>query len=302
MFVQAGSHRKKTNMREAKTRLELRQYTGRWRQNGQRIALVPTMGSLHAGHLALVKVARDQADRVVASIYVNPTQFGETEDLESYPRTLEADRSALEQAGCDLLFAPDTPTVFPFGFENAVTLGAAPDLASTLEGQFRPGHFDGVVTVVARLFNLVNPELALFGEKDYQQLLIIQRMVVDLSYDIDIQAVPTVRESSGLALSSRNNYLGKEQKAQGQCLYAVLRETAVDAIQTGVKLSLLETQADIQLKKHMLDVDYVAIRRACDLSVPQNGDQKLRILAAVRCGETRLIDNVKVDRACNNAS
>jgi pantoate--beta-alanine ligase len=153
-------------MLEAKTQQELRSCTRIWRQDGQRIALVPTMGNLHAGHLALARAARDLADRVVCSIYVNPTQFGQGEDIESYPRTLEADRTVLAQTGCDLLFAPDVQTVYPFGFENAVMLGAAPDLASRLEGRFRPGHFDGVVTVVARLFNLVSPDVAGFGEQD----------------------------------------------------------------------------------------------------------------------------------------
>ncbi len=300
MSARAGSRRKNTSMLEAKTRQELWKCTRSWRLNGQRIALVPTMGNLHAGHLALVKAARDQADRVVSSIYVNPTQFGEGEDIESYPRTLEADRIALAQAGCDLLFAPDVHTVYPFGFENAVMLGAAPDLASMLEGRFRPGHYDGVVTVVARLFNLVKPDVAVFGEKDYQQLLIIRRMVEDLGYDIHIHAVPTVRENSGLALSSRNSYLNGEQLARAQCLQAVLRETAERAAQAGVDLSLLENMAEIQLKKHKLGVDYVAIRRAMDLAVPGNNDQDLRLLAAVRCGNTRLIDNLKIIRACNN--
>jgi pantoate--beta-alanine ligase len=300
MSAPAGSRRKNTSMLEAKTRQELREYTRIWRQNGQRIALVPTMGNLHAGHLALVEAARDQADRIVSSIYVNPTQFGQGEDIESYPRTLEADRLALAQAGCDLLFAPDVQTVYPFGFENAVMLRAAPDIASLLDGRFRPGHFDGVVTVVARLFNLVKPDVAVFGEKDYQQLLIIQRMVEDLGYDIHIHAVPTVREHSGLALSSRNCYLDSEQLQRAQCLQAVLLDTAARAGQAGMDLSLLEDQANIQLKKHQLGVDYVAIRRANDLAAPVDSDQDLRLLAAVWCGKTRLIDNLKIDRTCNH--
>ena len=302
MSARVGSRRKNTSMLEAKTRQELREYTRSWRQNGQRIALVPTMGNLHAGHLALVKAARDLADRVVSSIYVNPTQFGEGEDIESYPRTLEADRAVLAQVSCDLLFAPDVHTVYPFGFENAFMLGAAPDLAATLEGQFRPGHYDGVVTVVARLFNLVSPDVAVFGEKDYQQLLIIRRMVEDLGYDIHIHAVPTVREHSGLALSSRNSYLDSEQLERAESLQAVLRDTAARAAQAGVELSMLEDMAEIQLKKHKLGVDYVAIRRAKDLAVPGYRDQDLRLLAAVRCGNTRLIDNFKINRACNNGS
>ena len=264
------------------------------------IALVPTMGNLHAGHLALVKAAREQADRVVSSIYVNPTQFGEGEDIESYPRTFEADRTALAQAGCDLLFAPDVQTVYPFGFENAVMLGAAPDLALTLEGRFRPGHFDGVVTVVARLFNLVNPDVAVFGEKDYQQLLIIRRLVEDLGYDIQIHAVPTVREHSGLALSSRNSYLDNEATGESPVPAVCADRYGRTCRQAGVELSLLEELAENQLKKHQLGVDYVAIRRAKDLAAPGNNDQDLRLLAAVWCGKTRLIDNVKIIRTCNN--
>ena len=289
-------------MLEATTRQELRKHSDSWRRNGQRIALVPTMGNLHAGHLALISAAREQSDRVVASIYVNPTQFGEAADLERYPRTMDADRAALEQAGCDLLFAPDVHTVYPFGFENMVKLTAPPDLASRLEGRFRPGHFDGVVTVVSRLFNLLRPDVAVFGEKDFQQLLIIRRMVEDLSYDIKIHAVSTVREASGLAMSSRNSYLNHEQLEAAQCLQAVLRETATGACNGVAKFSSLEEQAEVQLEKQQLTVEYVAIRRAIDLAEPLDGDRDLRILAAVRCGKTRLIDNLKIDRACNNGN
>lgn len=300
MFVRAGIRRKNTSMLEANTRQELWKTIQLWRSNGQGIALVPTMGNLHAGHLALVKAARDQAERVVSSIYVNPTQFGEGEDIERYPRTPEADRDALEQAGCDLLFTPTAKTIYPFGLDQAVMLSAAPDLGSTLEGQFRPGHFDGVVTVVARLFNLVNPDVAVFGEKDFQQLLIVQRMVEDLGYPIRIHAIATVREDSGLALSSRNNYLDSDQRDQAQYLQRVLRDTAILAGETGANFSMLEEQAGKQIRQHQLDVEYVAIRRANDLGIPVNSDKNLRILAAVWCGKTRLIDNFKVSRACNN--
>ena len=289
-------------MLEVNTRQELQKHSGSWRHGGQRIALVPTMGNLHAGHLALVSAAREQADRVVTSIYVNPAQFGEAADLESYPRTMEADREALTRAGCDLLFAPDVHTVYPFGLDNVVKLTAPPDLASRLEGRFRPGHFDGVVTVVSRLFNLLSPDVAVFGEKDFQQLLIIRRMVEDQAYDIKIHAVPTVREDSGLAMSSRNSYLSNEQLETAQCLQAVLRETVTGACKAGAKFSLLEEQAGDLLEKQKLDVEYVAIRRAIDLAVPLNGDRDLRILAAVRCGKIRLIDNIKIDRACNNGN
>jgi pantoate--beta-alanine ligase len=289
-------------MLEAQTRQELRKHTRSWRNSGQRIALVPTMGNLHAGHLALVNAARGQADRVVASLYVNPTQFGETGDLKRYPRTMDADRATLAQADCDLLFAPDVHAVYPFGLDNMAKLTAPPDLASRLEGRFRPGHFDGVVTVVARLFNLINPDVAVFGEKDFQQLLIIRRMAEDLAYDIKIHAVPTVREASGLAMSSRNSQLDNEQMKAAQCLQVVLSETATGASKAVAKFSLLEEQARIQLEKQELDVEYLTIRRAIDLAAPLSGDQDLRILAAVWCGKTRLIDNLKIDKACNNGN
>ena len=268
----------------------------RWRQEGQRTALVPTMGNLHDGHLALVEAARREADRVVASIYVNPTQFGEGEDFESYPRTPGEDRSALEQAGCDLLFLPDHRSVYPLGLEQSVRLLASPDLAETLEGSFRPGHFDGVVTVVARLFNLVRPDIAVFGEKDYQQLLVIRRMVDDLGYGIRIVAVPTVREASGLAISSRNNYLDPPQRKAAGELSAVLVEAADRIGKAGADPEGAEADAGRSLERRGFRVDYVAIRRAEDLGRPGKADRRLRILAAAWCGRTRLIDNVEIIR------
>ena len=192
---------------------QIRRVTRDWRRQALTTALVPTMGNLHEGHLALVRKAREHADRVVASIYVNPTQFGEGEDYGSYPRTPDTDRVALEASGCDLLFAPGHDTVYPPGIKNSIRLVASPHLAAPLEGECRPGHFDGVLTVVARLFNLVGRDVAVFGEKDFQQLLLIRRMVEDLSFDIRIVSVPTVREHNGLAMSSRNRYLRAEEKA-----------------------------------------------------------------------------------------
>jgi len=282
-------------MLEVKGRQELREQIRAWKRDGHEVALVPTMGNLHDGHLALVRAAREQAGRVVASIYVNPTQFGACEDLASYPKTPEKDRESLCQAGCDLLFAPDVETVYPLGLEQAMTLTAPPDLASILEGEFRPDHFDGVVTVVLRLFNLVDPDVALFGEKDYQQLLIIRRMIHDLGYAIRIHALPTVREGGGLAMSSRNNFLDPGQKRAAESLFRVLQDTAAFAADPGADLSSLEKQAEERLKNHGLNADYVAIRRADDLGMPGEGDRSLRILAAVWCGTTRLIDNLNVN-------
>jgi pantoate--beta-alanine ligase len=283
-------------MQTAENREQIRSATRRWRREGLRTALVPTMGNLHDGHLALIEAARREADRVVTSVYVNPTQFGEGEDYESYPRTPGTDRHVLEQAGCDLVFVPDHHTMYPLGLENSVRLLASPDLATPLEGQFRPGHFDGVVTVVARLFNLVCPDIAVFGEKDYQQLLVIGRMVDDLGYDTQIVPLPTVREASGLAMSSRNNYLAPSHREAASELYAVLLEASDRIKGESADLAQVEQHAADSLARLGLRVDYVAIRRAEDLGKPRTGDLRLRVLAAVWCGETRLIDNVGVIR------
>lgn len=279
-------------MQQAETREQVKAITNCWRKEGLKTALVPTMGNLHDGHLVLVDVARREADRVIASVYVNPTQFGEGEDFENYPRTLARDHELLEQAGCDLILVPDHRTMYPFGLENQVRVQAPADLATTLEGNSRPGHFDGVVTVVARLFNLVNPDIAVFGEKDFQQLLVIRRMTEDLGYGIRIVSVPTVREATGLAMSSRNNLLDIEERKAGGGLSAVLLEAA-DRIESGSKdWEQVEQDAMTRLKQLGFRVDYVAVRREEDLGQPQPADLELRVLAAVYFGRTRLIDNV----------
>ena len=283
-------------MQRAENRKQIHAVTEPWRREGLKIALVPTMGNLHRGHLSLVEAARREADRVVTSIYVNPAQFGEGEDYASYPRTLEADSLALEQAGCDLLFVPGHNTMYPSGLDHAVRLLASPDLAGVLEGDSRPGHFDGVVTVVARLFNLVVPDVAVFGEKDYQQLLVIQRMADDLGYGIRIVPVPTVRETSGLAMSSRNNYLDKAERESAGRLNAILLHAA-GQVRSGCENCIqVEQAATARLKELGFQVDYVAVRRAEDLLMPGSGDPDLRVLAAVWSGPTRLIDNVRVIR------
>jgi pantoate--beta-alanine ligase len=281
-------------MQQADNREKIRDFALRWRQEGLRTALVPTMGNLHDGHLALVEAARREAERVVCSIYVNPAQFGQGEDFQSYPRTLAADRQSLEQAGCDLLFVPDHRTMYPLGLENTVRLLASPDLAAQLEGASRPGHFDGVVTVVARLFNLVCPDVAVFGEKDYQQLLVIRRMVDDLGYGIRIVPVPTVREGSGLAMSSRNEYLEPSRRKAAGEISAVLLEAADRIRNEAAASDLVERDAAGKLERLGFRVDYVAVRRAEDLGKPRADDQRLRILAAAWCGQTRLIDNVEI--------
>lgn len=278
-------------MQQAETRDQLWAVLRNWRRSGSRIALVPTMGNLHDGHLALIAAARERADRVVASVYVNPAQFGKGEDYERYPRTPDEDREALQAAHCDLVFAPSDGTMYPGGLADATCLQAPRSLSGILEGAARPGHFDGVVTVVARLFNLVGPDVAVFGEKDYQQLLVIQRLVEDMGYPIRVVPVPTVRGPGGLALSSRNRYLQDSQRESAEQLNSILVATAEGVI--GLPANWREAERDAQnsLEQAGMRVDYVAVRRAVDLALPQASDRDLRVLAAVWCGGTRLIDN-----------
>jgi pantoate--beta-alanine ligase len=284
----------------AQNRQSLRQVTSAWQGEGLTVALVPTMGNLHAGHIALVTAARKLADRVVTSIYVNPTQFGAGEDLDQYPRTPEADFEALTQSGCDLLFKPGVETMYPNGLDDCFMLRAPAGLASELEGDFRPGHFDGVVTVVCRLFNLVGPDVAIFGEKDFQQLQIIRRMVEDLGYHMNVHALKTVRDESGLALSSRNRFLDPQQLAAARNLSGVLQEVVTAINQGNGDFRLLESRALSRLEVFGLKVEYISIRREVDLQTPAAGDQNLRVLAAVWCGQTRLIDNFYVNTTCNH--
>lgn len=276
---------------QARTRAELWSATRPWRLAGERIALVPTMGNLHAGHLALTTAARRHADRVVCSIYVNPTQFGAGEDFHRYPRTIAADLDGLASTGCDLVFLPDEATMYPGGLADATRLLAPPSLAGLLEGAFRPGHFDGVVTVVARLFNLCRPDVAVFGEKDYQQLLIIGRLVEDLGYPIDIVPVATVREAGALALSSRNRYLDDAGRRAAVLLSEVLRDIATRAAADEAPHAELERAGCDRLEQRGFRVDYVAVRRGADLGEGRRGERGLRVLAAAWLGETRLIDN-----------
>ena len=202
---------------------ELREQLDAWRREREHIAIVPTMGNLHAGHISLVEAAREQAARVVVTVFVNPTQFGEGEDFDGYPRTIDKDTRSLEKTSADVLFAPSVETMYPFGIDNATRV-VVPGLTEQLCGSFRPGHFDGVTTVVARLFALVQPDVAVFGQKDYQQQLVIRRMVEDLNLPIEILTVPTVREPDGLAMSSRNAYLNEEERKAAPALYRCLRD------------------------------------------------------------------------------
>ncbi len=276
-----------------RTAADLRARIHEWRARENRIACVPTMGNLHAGHLRLVRHARAIADRVVASIFVNPMQFGPGEDFTSYPRTLEADRAALMEADADLLFIPDVEVVYPRDLDQ-MTRVEVPALGDILCGASRPGHFAGVTTVVAKLFNLVQPDVAVFGEKDYQQLVIIRRMVEDLNVAVSIEGIATVRDPDGLAMSSRNRYLDPGERAIAPCLYRVLGEVR-DRIDAGERdYGAVERAAIAALTRAGFEPDYVSIRRAADLVPPTSADQALRVLAAARLGTTRLIDNIEI--------
>ncbi len=279
-------------MRQVDTIAELRRQLGVWRRDGARIALVPTMGNLHEGHLRLVDVGRARADRVVVSVFVNPFQFGPGEDYDRYPRTLEQDRARLTDRGADLLFAPAVAEIYPRPLAES-TYVEVPGITETLCGASRPGHFRGVATVVAKLFNLVRPDVAVFGEKDYQQLQVIRRLTADLNFPVEIVGVPVVRESDGLAMSSRNGYLTPEERARAPALYRTLCE-ARDAIAAGeTDFAALCRRQRERLCRAGFRPDYFEIRRA-DLGEAAPGDRPLVILAAAWLGRTRLIDNLRV--------
>ena len=264
------------------------------RAGGMRIALVPTMGALHAGHLALVEEARRQADRVVATIFVNPLQFGEGEDLDRYPRREKEDSAALDRAGCDLLWMPSPEQIYPAGFSTKVSVKG---LSARWEGEARPGHFDGVATVVAKLFNAVRPDVALFGEKDFQQLAVIRRMTVDLAFGIAIVAVPTVRDCDGLALSSRNAYLSEDEHLRALALPRALREAA-EAIEAGKPVEQTLAVARRALNDAgFAPIDYVALVDSVTLEPLRTATGRMRLIAAATLGKTRLIDNVPVEMA-----
>ncbi len=269
----------------------LRARIGEWKRAGLRIGFVPTMGNLHAGHHSLVKIARERADRVVASVFVNPTQFGPNEDFARYPRTPEADAEGLREAGCDLLWLPSVETMYPYGAANAVHM-RVPGITDVLDGAHRPGHFDGVATVVSRLFNQVQPDVAAFGRKDYQQLAVIRYLVRDLAFPIELLPAPIVREDDGLAMSSRNQYLSPQERATAPVIHRTLLAMQ-EAVAAGTARATIETDADIALAAAGLVVDYAVVRRP-DLTEPLDGEGGDRVaLIAARLGKTRLIDNLE---------
>jgi pantoate--beta-alanine ligase len=278
-------------MKRIASAADLRATTAHWRREGLRIALVPTMGNLHAGHYSLVRAARERCDRVVASVFVNPTQFGPNEDFARYPRTLDADATGLQNEGCDLLFAPAVETMYPFGLDAATHIDVK-GVTETLEGAFRPGHFAGVATVVLRLLNLVQPDVALFGRKDYQQLLTIRRLVTDLCLPIEIADVATMREADGLAMSSRNQYLSAQERPSATRVHATLL-AMLEAVIRGDAIADIERDAFASLEAAGFRVDYAAVRRADDLAeVATDQRSGLIALVAARLGATRLIDNL----------
>lgn len=272
---------------------DLRAQVVEWKRAGLRVGFVPTMGNLHAGHYSLVELAREHADRVVASVFVNPTQFGPNEDFSRYPRTPDADAAGLAAHGCAALFLPSVETMYPYGASRAVAT-RVPGISEVLEGAHRPGHFDGVATVVARLFNLVQPDVAVFGRKDYQQLQVIRHLVRDLAFPVEIVEGPTRREADGLAMSSRNQYLSEDERRTAAVIHETLRLMR-DQRASGRPLDEIQAKAANKLTAAGFEVDYAVIRRA-DLSEPVANDESgLVALIAARLGRTRLIDNLDLD-------
>lgn len=283
---------------------QLRDVISRHKQAGKQIAFVPTMGNLHQGHLQLVAMAQKQADIVVCSIFVNPLQFGEGEDFDRYPQTLAADTQQLQQLGCDIVFAPSVDEMYPHrrpGEQPGTGQSriSVPGISDILEGASRPGHFTGVATVVGKLFNMVQPDKAIFGAKDYQQLLVIKRFVKELCFPVEILAHPIVREASGLAMSSRNGYLSLEQKQQAASLYQTLQDIARQLSSGNHDYSALQQQASEQLEQAGFKTDYIEIRNT-DLTEPPTDSKRLVILAAAFMGKTRLIDNLEVSLASDD--
>jgi len=277
----------------AHTRSDLRSQLLQWRKDGDRIAVVPTMGNLHEGHLSLARLGKTLAERVVVSVFVNPTQFGEGEDFDSYPRTLPEDAQKLSGEGVHLLFAPDMQTVYPFGVASATRV-SVPGLTDEFCGAGRPGHFDGVTSVVLRLFTLIQPDVAVFGQKDFQQQLVIRRMVEDIGLPIEISTGAVVREPGGLAMSSRNSYLGAADRETAAGLYRVLQQTGA-RIQDGQEdFVMLEAAALTSLESGGLQPEYFSIRNSADLSIPDSACREFVILAAACVGGVRLIDNIVV--------
>ncbi len=289
----AGLNQDATVLPIVRTVADLRARVSTWRSRGERVALVPTMGALHEGHLSLMREGQTLCERVVATIFVNPKQFNRAEDLQSYPSDNERDIALLTELGVDLLYMPEVEEIYPPGFQTVVSL---PALSACLCGAHRPGHFDGVSTVVSKLLLQSLPDIAIFGEKDFQQLQIIRRMVRDLNIPVSIQGGATVREADGLALSSRNRLLNPEERARAVSLYRAL-SSAVEAIEAGEPLSSVLERAREELSKaHVTSIDYLEVReeQSLELFDAEQSKGPWRIFAAVWLGSTRIIDNLPV--------
>ncbi|WP_218354525.1 pantoate--beta-alanine ligase [Alteromonas lipotrueiana] len=274
---------------------ELRTLRRQWHREGKTVGFVPTMGNLHAGHLTLISAAREQCDIVVASIFVNPLQFGKNEDLDTYPRTIDEDKAQLDRHHTDVLFLPSVAEMYPRGLDEQ-TFVQVPGISDMICGNSRPGHFRGVATVVSKLFNMVQPDRAFFGQKDYQQLQVIRLMAADLSIDIDIQGIPTQRAEDGLALSSRNGYLTEEQRQIAPKLYACLLNLKTDLQNDRQPLSVLIEKYTAVLAQAGFKPDYIEIRHADTLEPVGDMDNQLVVLVAAFLGNVRLIDNLTVTR------
>jgi pantoate--beta-alanine ligase len=280
-------------MKLIETIKEMQSLSAAWQRDGQRIGFVPTMGNLHAGHLSLVEEARSKADKVVASIFVNPMQFDDANDFSKYPRTLDDDKAKLSELGVAAIFIPDERELYPVGKE-AITRVEVPAISEILEGASRAGHFVGVTTVVNKLFNIVTPDVALFGEKDFQQLLILQRMVADLNMPVRIIGLPTSREADGLAMSSRNTRLTAEQRHVAPVLYQSLQEIRQELLTANNDFTALQQRAFAQLSQAGFQPDYIELRDANTLLEPDPDCQERVVLAAASLGEIRLIDNLRI--------
>jgi pantoate--beta-alanine ligase len=279
-------------MMTATTIAAVREQVSRWHAAGERVVFVPTMGNLHAGHVSLIEAARRHGKRFVASIFVNPMQFGPNEDFAHYPRTPTQDAKMLEEAGCDLMFMPEVAEIYPNGAAHATRV-EVPGISNILCGEFRPGHFEGVATIVAKLFHIVDPDVAIFGEKDFQQLTVIRRMVADLCLRVEIVGAPTVREADGLAMSSRNQYLDEAQRKLAPTIYRQLQQAAA-ALKAGVRdFAQIETTGIATLNGAGFRTDYFNVRDAKTLAPARRDTQHFVVLTAARLGKARLIDNIQ---------
>jgi pantoate--beta-alanine ligase len=281
-------------MDQANSVSELQQYVQHWKDHKQSIAFIPTMGNLHQGHLSLIEKGQSLCDRSICSIFVNPMQFGPNEDFNHYPRTLDQDIELLESIGCDLVYMPTASELYPQGLDKISQI-IVTDLSEAYEGANRPGHFTGVATIVAKLFNIVKPNISVFGKKDYQQYCVIKKMTQDLNLDVEIIGQETSREPSGLATSSRNQYLNEEQESKAGLIYATLQEAANKILNGERNFDLIEKQATRKLQQTGFDTDYFNICNADTLKSATSEDRKLVILVTTHLGNTRLLDNIEID-------